>query len=162
MVNLERASRIIRETSYKPTALARAGGRLRSLHSARPTARAATVSFHRAVRAASRRARLGRLCAIPARRARRPAAPTAFPQLRGFQMSLLNRQSRIATGLSAQFNKPRNEQATSSPPKRYPRWRDRRVPSASMVWLARAVKVVFWRTAEKEKALLGRPPESPP
>jgi hypothetical protein len=32
----------------------------------------------------------------------------------------------------------------------------------SIVWLARAVKVVFWRTAEKEKALLGRPPESPP
>jgi len=36
MVNLERANLIIREYSYTPTALARAGDRLRSLHSADP------------------------------------------------------------------------------------------------------------------------------
>src|SRR5207249_11631221 len=32
----------------------------------------------------------------------------------------------------------------------------------SIVWLARAVKVVFWRTAKRQEALRRGPPEPPP
>ncbi len=120
------------------SALARAGEWPSLTSLGHSTARAATVRVHPAARAASRRARPGRLCALPARRAVQPHRPLSWIQRLQWLSIHLVRQNGEPSG---RFINIGDERATCVTQCRHPRRRDWRVLPL-MVWLGRAVKVV--------------------